>query len=933
MIKTIIYSCVFFNETYINLINLLLKSYKLFGNSSDDVDYLIICNPNFQKKIQAIFDNLNISGKIWCIDLKNKFEAGYSRLKIFDYPNINLYNKILYLDCDILVTNSINNILDFQLENKLYCLQEGNTNHQFWGSQFFDKNPNCSAFTSGILLFNNNIIIKDLFSQILLHIHNHITSMLPIPDCLDQPFIVYHAVKNNLYNNQKLINIVINNPNNFNNETISHFPGGPCHYESKIVKMTNYMRDIMFNLNNKEVIPEIMPHNFINTILSNGATMVSKERLINLYKQCNKFNHTNYSFVECGVARGGCLALMKYVAGDNNKIFGFDSFEGMPDIDKEKDIGDYNKSDPREWINKPVVENGINDVYKIFSILKQNFNNTHLIKGYFENTLTIQENIDKLGDIAILRLDGDWYNSVKICLDKLYDKVVDGGVIIIDDYGHFVGAKNATDEFRKENNISSPLIQTDYTEVYWVKENQKNQKYIIQVGAHIGKTSNDFLINNIKDDIQYLLFEPVPYLYKQLCENYKNKKNVKLFNIAISNYNGSLPLYIPSEKNDFSKLVSWASQLASTNENHIKTFVPNCIVEKIEVQCKTLNTIIEEYKIENLEAIYTDTEGHDYDILMDLDLIKHKPDCIIFENKHMDGPRHVLNKNECPKYNYLLNHFYKNGYEFVSETSEDTTIKKKNWVNIHEDIWTCSDKFREDIKDFFKDKSHYKIAEIGSHKGYTTGYLSNIFEKVYAVDNSVGWTNFNKNLNKHKNNIEYIHLDIYKESWDIIPDVDVVFIDAAHSYQQCKSDMYNSIRNFKNLKYIIFDDYGVWEGVQQIVNESLTNKLLIFENYIGLNDVPGLNNTVVKNTSEGIICRTNNQSLINNKYTWENSNIEFLENGNMNAFGAGKYRFIDKYLIKCDFGGREHLLKFNDDYSRFISIRKDDFEVVVRNHL
>ena len=199
MIKTINYSCVFFNEKYTNLINLLLKSYKLFGNSSGDVDYLIICNPDFQKKIQAIFDNLNISGKIWCIDLKTKFEAGYSRLKIFNYPNINLYSKILYLDCDILVTNSINNILDFKLENKLYALQEGNTNHKFWGSQFFDKNPNCSAFTSGILLFNNNTIIKDLFSQILLHIHNHITSNSPITGCLDQPFIIYHAVKNNLY--------------------------------------------------------------------------------------------------------------------------------------------------------------------------------------------------------------------------------------------------------------------------------------------------------------------------------------------------------------------------------------------------------------------------------------------------------------------------------------------------------------------------------------------------------------------------------------------------------------------------------------------------------------------------------------------------------------------------------------------------------------
>jgi len=252
MNKTIIYSCVFFNEKYIYLINLLLKSYKLFGNSPDDVDYLIICNHEFQNNIQEIFDNLDISAKIWCIDLKNKFEAEYSRLKIFDYPDINLYNKILYLDCDILITNSINKILDFQLEDKLYTIQEGNTNHQIWGSQFFDKNPNCSAFTCGILLFNNNIIIKDLFSQILLHIHNHITSMLPIPIYLVQPFIVYHAVKNNLYNNQKLINIVIDNPNNFNNETISHFPGGPSNYKSKIIKMCNYMRNIMFKNDSKK---------------------------------------------------------------------------------------------------------------------------------------------------------------------------------------------------------------------------------------------------------------------------------------------------------------------------------------------------------------------------------------------------------------------------------------------------------------------------------------------------------------------------------------------------------------------------------------------------------------------------------------------------------------------------------------------------------
>ena len=73
--------------------------------------------------------------------------------------------------------------------------------------------------------------------------------------------------------------------------------------------------------------------------------------------------------------------------------------------------------------------------------------------------------------------------------------------------------------------------------------------------------------------------------------------------------------------------------------------------------------------------------------------------------------------------------------------------------------------------------------------------------------------------------------------------------------------------------------------------------------------------------------------LFDQIYKWGNSTITFLENGKMNAFGPGKYSFIDKYLVKCDFSCREHLLKFNENYSRFISVRKDDFEVVVGDHL
>jgi lipopolysaccharide biosynthesis glycosyltransferase len=174
----LIYSCVFFQDKYIDLISLLLKSYIVYGKSN--TKYLIITNESFVSKIQNIFDTLNINGTIWSLNLNSKFEAGYSRLKIFDYPEINNYNKILYLDCDVLIGNKVENILNLILEDKLYGLKEGNTNHLHWGAQFFENNPNISGFTSGVLLFNNSPLMKNLFQNILTHIETHINNNLPI---------------------------------------------------------------------------------------------------------------------------------------------------------------------------------------------------------------------------------------------------------------------------------------------------------------------------------------------------------------------------------------------------------------------------------------------------------------------------------------------------------------------------------------------------------------------------------------------------------------------------------------------------------------------------------------------------------------------------------------------------------------------------------
>lgn len=103
----------------------------------------------------------------------------------------------------------------------------------------------------------------------------------------------------------------------------------------------------------------------------------------------------------------------------------------------------------------------------LFKKLKLDNKVIHLVKGWFNDTLPIHKN--DIGKIALLHLDCDWYESVKICLEELYDSVIEGGFIFIDDYGHWRGCKKAVDEFIKERDLKIELVKSDYTGVYFQK--------------------------------------------------------------------------------------------------------------------------------------------------------------------------------------------------------------------------------------------------------------------------------------------------------------------------------------------------------------------------------------------------------------------------------------------------------------------------------
>lgn len=242
MSRNLIYSCVFNNPQYIELVRLLLTSYKQFGKPTDNTDYLLICDQDYQARVNQMLESLDIKADMWCLKARGKFQGACTRLKIFQYEHVNNYDKLLYLDCDVLITNDINNLFGLQLDNKLYALREGATHRPEWGSEFFGEHKRTRAFSSGVLLFNNHASIRDLFTQTQEHIDQHVSDKLQTPGCLDQPFIVYHAFKNDMYNNLVLEGPVINNPKSYNGQTISHFAGGQFNPGPKLNRMKAFLK-------------------------------------------------------------------------------------------------------------------------------------------------------------------------------------------------------------------------------------------------------------------------------------------------------------------------------------------------------------------------------------------------------------------------------------------------------------------------------------------------------------------------------------------------------------------------------------------------------------------------------------------------------------------------------------------------------------------
>jgi len=197
-------------------------------------------------------------------------------------------------------------------------------------------------------------------------------------------------------------------------------------------------------------------------------TLVSPQRIQNLCRLARRIEreHIPGDVIECGVCNGGTAAVLARFATRshlNRTVWLLDSFQGMPEVTPEDGVGvggDSAEAHVGKEVGDPVR------VSEVLRSVRADLNRVRVVSGWFQDTfpsVTAKR-------IAILNIDADWYESVKLCLNTFYDRVVRGGFVSFDDYGHWPGCRRAVDEFFRARRLPYKLHQVDYTAHWFRKE-------------------------------------------------------------------------------------------------------------------------------------------------------------------------------------------------------------------------------------------------------------------------------------------------------------------------------------------------------------------------------------------------------------------------------------------------------------------------------
>lgn len=181
-------------------------------------------------------------------------------------------------------------------------------------------------------------------------------------------------------------------------------------------------------------------------------------------------NNIAGDFIETGVWRGGATIFMrgilKVLDVKDRKVWVADSFEGLPEPDA--DAFPLEAKAHRGPIMTKIYKHfaaSLEEVQSNFQAYGLLDSQVHFLQGWFKDTLATAP----IGELSVVRLDGDYYESTRDALQNLYDKLSIGGYIIVDDYGEesWTYCRRAVEEFRDSRGIKEPIVRVDSKCSYW----------------------------------------------------------------------------------------------------------------------------------------------------------------------------------------------------------------------------------------------------------------------------------------------------------------------------------------------------------------------------------------------------------------------------------------------------------------------------------
>lgn len=167
--------------------------------------------------------------------------------------------------------------------------------------------------------------------------------------------------------------------------------------------------------------------------------------------------------------------------------------------------------------------------------------------------------------------------------------------------------------------------------------------FVVQIGSNDGATDDPiFKLLARNPSWHALLVEPVPFLFERLRANYRDNKNIKFENVAISDKVGKSAFYYVDQraKQHIPDLPFWFDQLGSFDRNHISRHFGEVLepfIQSIELTTIPLAEMLARNGVTTIDVLHIDTEGYDWKILQQLDLRMVKPKAILFEHKHLSA--------------------------------------------------------------------------------------------------------------------------------------------------------------------------------------------------------------------------------------------------------------------------------------------------------